>query len=144
MTPDELKHMDYIQSTISRMASSQFQIKGWCITINTAILTLFANSLGNPDGINPYFLLMAVFPTTLFWIMDARFLANERRLRSVYSEVAKHNEDIAPFDMPLHRYKKGKNSLLRCMFSFSNVLIYLVCNLVFLVGFVAFLIYKGL
>lgn len=137
MTESELKHLDYIQSTISRIASNQFQIKGWSITLSTALLTIFANSFTGADGPNTIYLLIAIFPTVIFWIIDSRFLALERRLRQIYMNVAEHNESIKPFDMPIHLYTQGKYSTLHCMFTFGNMLVYLLSSVCFLAGFIA-------
>ena len=135
MSPEELKHLDYIQSTISRMATNQFQIKGWLVAIDSAILTVFANSFKNDSGPNPYFLLAAIFPTVIFWILDSNFLSKERRLRRIYMEVAQQKETVKPFDMPLNKYKTGFYSPIKCMFSLNNILIYLTTSIGFLVAF---------
>lgn len=37
---NKYKHMDYIQSTITRMGSNSFYLKGWTITIVAAIVAL--------------------------------------------------------------------------------------------------------
>lgn len=37
---NKYKHMDYIQSVISRMASNSFYLKGWNITIIAVIVAL--------------------------------------------------------------------------------------------------------
>lgn len=37
---NKYKHMDYVQSAISRMASNSFHIKGWNVTIIAAIVAL--------------------------------------------------------------------------------------------------------
>ncbi len=140
MTPDELKHLDYIQSTITRMSSNQFQIKGWLIAIDTAILTIFANSFKEADGPNPYFLLMAIFPTLMFWIMDSRFLSMERRLRKIYEDVAAHKETVKPFDMPIKNYSGGSFSILKCMVSFGNILVYFATASGFLAAFIYFMV----
>lgn len=140
MTPEELKHLDYLQSTISRMATHQFQIKGWLIAIDTAILTIFANSFKQDGGPNPYFLLIAIFPTLLFWVLDSRFLSMERRLRKIYMDVAEHKKDIKPFDMPIKKYKGGEVSVFKCMTSVGNLFIYLCSMLCFIIAFVFFLV----
>lgn len=37
---NKYKHLDYIQSAISRMASNSFYLKGWNVTIIAAIVAL--------------------------------------------------------------------------------------------------------
>lgn len=136
MLQEEIKHLDHLQSIINRMAANQFQIKGWMVTVNTAILTIFANSFGKENGPNAYFLLVALFPTLIFWLLDARFLCQERRMRRVYADVASHRENIRPFELPVERYKKGKCTMPAAMFSFANVLVYFLVLLGFAAGFV--------
>ncbi len=135
MSPEELKHLDYLQSTIARMATNQFQIKGWLVAIDSAILTVFANSLKNNGTPNPFFLLIAIFPTIIFWILDSNFLSKERRLRRIYMDVAEQKETVKLFDMPLNKYKSGFYSPLKCMFTLNNVLIYLSTSIGFLIAF---------
>lgn len=135
MTAEEIKHLDYIESTITRMATNQFQIKGWSVTVNTALMTIFANSMGKAGGPNELFLLTAVFPTFLFWVLDAKFLSQERRLRKIYADATAYPKRVRTFAMPLRKHKGGKYSLIACMFSFINVLVYLLCMLGFLLAF---------
>jgi hypothetical protein len=44
---DKIKHLDYIQQTITRMATVSFQIKTWNIGLVTAVLA-FAAGDKNP------------------------------------------------------------------------------------------------
>lgn len=37
---NKYKHMDYVQSTISKMTSNSFYLKGWNVTIIAAIVAL--------------------------------------------------------------------------------------------------------
>jgi len=135
MSPEELKHLDYIQSIITRMATNQFQIKGWSITVNTALLTIFANSFVKEGGPNCYFLLTALFPTFIFWILDARFLIQERRLRKIYIDATANPKKVRTFSVPMHRYKGGQFSLMAGMFSFANVLVYMLSMIGFLLAY---------
>lgn len=138
MTQEKIKHLDYIQSAINRMAENQFQIKGWSVTIDTAILTIFANSFNRADGPNIFFLLIAVFPVLLFWIMDAKFLSTERRLRKIYMDVADGSEEIRPFEIPVRKYSGEGTSFLSCVTALGNICIYLLPLLGFLAGFICF------
>ncbi len=140
MTPEEIKHLDYIQSAITRMSTNQFQIKGWMITIDTAILTIFANSFKVDDGPNPYFLLIALFPNILLWILDSKFLSTERSLRKIYTEVAEQKGTVKLFSIPARDFNKGFSSIFKCMMSISNVIVYLFSSVGFLIAFLYFFI----
>jgi hypothetical protein len=43
--PDQLKHLEFIQTTIARFANSSFLIKGWALTIAAAFFAVLANRL---------------------------------------------------------------------------------------------------
>ena len=44
MMENKIKHLEFIQSTITRMNQNSFQIKGWMITLVSALLALYASS----------------------------------------------------------------------------------------------------
>ncbi|CAL2106519.1 membrane hypothetical protein [Tenacibaculum sp. 190524A02b] len=73
------KHLDYIQSVISRHNSNSFMIKGWTITIVSAIFAL-AGSLKEP-----ILAIIPVMPILVFWYLDSFYLANERCYISLYN-----------------------------------------------------------
>lgn len=143
----KIKHLDYIQSNIARMNNCSFQMKGWSITIISALLAIFASSFENVDGIrkgNILFLLIGIFPLIVFWFLDSYYLQQERKFRGVYNDVAELSKietrkKIKPFEMPLHYYVGGKYCLLRIMFSETILPLYAI---EFLTLFFTFLIFK--
>jgi len=103
MEADKLKHLEFIQNVITRMNINSFQIKGWAITIVSATLALCAATK------NEYFVLVGVFPSLIFWFLDANYLTQERRFRSLYNDVAgitKYQSDVKLFTMCIEPYKK--------------------------------------
>ena len=40
--PSKLEHLKMLQAVITRMASNSFMVKGWCITLVSALLALSA------------------------------------------------------------------------------------------------------
>lgn len=78
---EKIKHLEFIQAAINRMANTSFLLKGWSITI---IAGLFALS----EKENEFALLLLAFLLTLmFWFLDAFFLWQERLYRSLYDHV---------------------------------------------------------
>ncbi|MDO6745542.1 hypothetical protein Q4553_13315 [Tenacibaculum soleae] len=73
------KHLDYIQSVISRHNSNSFMIKGWTITIVSAIFAL-AGTLKEP-----ILAIIPIMPIIIFWYLDSFYLANERCYISLYN-----------------------------------------------------------
>jgi hypothetical protein len=60
---DKIKHLDYIQQTITRMATVSFQIKAWNIGLVTAVLAFAAGDK------NPAFLWAALLPAVVLLAM---------------------------------------------------------------------------
>jgi len=106
MTVDDkkVKHLEFIQNIITRMNTNSFQIKTWAITIVSATLALYASTK------NDYFILVGVFPATIFWFLDAYYLTQERKFRGLYNDVAgvsKKPKKLKPFEMRPDLYKGG-------------------------------------
>ena len=105
MEAEKLKHLEFIQNTITRMNINSFLIKGWAITVVSATLAIYAATK------NCYFALIGIFPTLLFWFLDANYLTQERRFRRLYNDVAGISEnpiEITPFSMDIESYIEGK------------------------------------
>lgn len=92
-TPEEIKHLEFIQNVITRHNSNSFMIKGWTITITAALFAL-AGTIKEP-GIS----FVSIIPVLLFWYLDSFYLANERCYVSLYdcavnnySSKIKYNE----------------------------------------------------
>lgn len=102
---EKLKHLEFIQNVITRMNTNSFQIKGWTITIVSATLALYAATK------NECFVLIGIFPSLIFWFLDAYYLTQERKFRGLYNDVAGLSEkpfDLKPFAMRPDLYVKGK------------------------------------
>ncbi len=102
---EKLKHLEFIQNVITRMNTNSFHIKGWTITIVSATLALYASTK------NECFILIGIFPSLIFWFLDAYYLTQERKFRGLYNDVAGVSEkpfDLKPFAMRPDLYVKGK------------------------------------
>lgn len=94
------KHMDYIQSAITRMASNSFYLKGWNITVVAAIVTV---SMKESDWKIYAFALVL---TIIFWFLDSYYLNQEKLLRKLYEKVSSETDDSAiNFSMDTSPYK---------------------------------------
>lgn len=89
---EKIKHLEFIQNIITRMNSNSFAIKGWMVTIVSALLALYANSN------NEIFMFIAIVPTFIFWLLDAFYLAQEYRFRCLYDDVI-HDRITPVFSM---------------------------------------------
>ncbi len=135
MEPDKLKHLEFIQNVITRMNTNSFQIKGWAITIVSATLALYASTK------NECFILVGVFPSLIFWFLDAYYLMQERKFWGLYNDVAGVSEkpiDSKPFTMRPDLYIGGNYRYCKVFWSktiwklYLPVIIMLTCIFIYL------------
>lgn len=81
MKDQKIKHLEIIQGVITRMAGNSFLIKGWSVTIATALFALAAKDA------NARFAILALFPTLVLWGLDAYYLRQERIFRKLYDNI---------------------------------------------------------
>lgn len=125
----KLKHLDFIQSNITRMNNCSIQMKGWAITIIAALLAVYAATI-NDCGIGKnVFIFIAIVPAALFFFLDSYYLQQERKFRAVYNDVAELNKngpkiEVLPFEIPLNKYKGWKYSIFKAMLSWTEIPLY--------------------
>lgn len=121
------KHLELIQAVITRMNSNSFQLKGWAITIVSALLAIYASSS------NVNFIFLAIFPTILFWFLDSYYLQQERKFRRLYNDVisgASPND----FTMPIKKYSGSKYCFCKVFWSKTIAWLYGSIALSLLIG----------
>jgi len=135
MSAEKIKHLEFIQAVITRMNTNSFQMKGWMVTIVSAILALYASTK------NHYFVLVAIFPTVIFWFLDTYYLWQERKFRGLYNDVAglaKAPQNIELFAMRPDLYIGGNYSY-RDVFGSVTILTLYFPVIVILLGIYFFL-----
>ena len=93
----KLKHLEFIQSAIARMANNSFLFKGWAITIAAALSGFAAFDTRRA------LLVIALVSTLLFWALDGYYLWLERGFIELHNEVAKKPESDIDFSMKIDR-----------------------------------------
>lgn len=95
MSVDEkLKHLEFIQAAIARMATNSFLFKGWAVTI-AAGLAAFA-AVDSRAAL----LVIALVSTFMFWGLDGYYLWLERAFINIHNLVAaKKDDDLIDFAM---------------------------------------------
>ena len=132
MTPEQVKHLEFIQGIINRMNSNSFFIKGWTITIISAILALYASSS------NEIYVFVAIMPTILFWCLDAYYLQQERKFRGIYNDIVNNSMEIKLFDMPINNYGNGEYSYCSVIWSRTTAPLYgLTCIALLIIGLIS-------
>jgi hypothetical protein len=108
---NKLKHLEFIQNVITRMNSNSFLIKGWTITLVSALFALAAKDS------NIKFVLVSYIALPVFWILDGFFIAVERRFRDLYSEVIEKKEEDIDFQMEISKFNIGNRTWISGIFS---------------------------
>jgi hypothetical protein len=135
VAPEIIKHLEFIQNVITRMNTNSFQIKGWSIVILSALLAIFSSSKNND------FFLAAIFPTLIFWFLDAYYLNQERKFKGLYNDVARVTENpkkIKLFAMRPDLYVGGKYTFWSAFFSITILKMYLAMIISLIAIFVYF------
>lgn len=114
----KLKHLEFIQNVITRMNSNSFLIKGWTITLVSALFALAAKDA------NINFVLISYIVIPIFWILDGFFISIERQYRDLYNDVAKKDENEVDFNMDTSKYNNGKRTWILGIFSKTLNLFY--------------------
>jgi hypothetical protein len=122
----KIKHLEMIEAVVNRMAGNSFLIKGWCVTIVSALL-----ALSSKDA-NKYFVVVAYYPVLMFWIMDGYFLWQERLFRGLYDEIRVAADAAVSFSMDTSHLKK-KISWIAAFFSLTLSLFYATMILAILI-----------
>lgn len=117
---EKIKHLEFVQNVIARMNTNSFQLKGWMITIVSALLALYANSE------KALYVFVAVVPVIVFWFLDAYYLKQEIRYRKLYQDIA-NNKGVDPFDM-----NAGRNEVCYCKVFWSKTIAGLYCTIAIL------------
>ena len=81
MTEAKLKHLEMIQSIVSRQAKNSFQAKSWAVV-------LLAGLAGLSRGTKTQILLICAGVVFIFWLLDAYYLSKERLYRNFYERTS--------------------------------------------------------
>lgn len=129
---NKIAHLQFLQDVISRMARNSFMIKGWTMTLVSALFAFAVTDL------NAHFILIALIPAVMFWFLDAFFLQQEKLFRELYSQVGNGKITSDDFTMNVMQVKKDGMEYLTVMFSktllaFHGTLIACIVGAIFLV-----------
>jgi len=113
MSEKKIKHLEFIQNSITRMSTNSFIIKGWCITIISAVY-----ALSDKDS-NRNFSFISYVLIPIFWYLNSYFLQLERKFRLLYDKIRILGENNIDFTMDINidEFKTKKTNLFNCFFS---------------------------
>ena len=126
----KLKHLEFIQNAINRMANNSFIIKGWCITLAVALIALLEKK-----DINKCYIVFSFLPLLFFWFLDAFYLKTERQYRRLYTDISKKGKKEIDFSMDITPYKEcyGEALFSRTLLPFYLPLMGIVLVIIFIV-----------
>lgn len=133
MIESKLKHLEFIQNVITRMNANSFFIKGWSITLVSALFALAAKDA------NLNYVLISYIVIPVFWMLDGFFISTERQYRDLYDEIRILDAEKIDFTMNASKFNKGNRTWICGIFSktllpFYGVSITATLIVMFLIG----------
>lgn len=125
MKESKLKHIDIVQSTISRMAQNSFAIKGWTITVLVGLFVFLQKDNFRNN------MIIYLIPIIFFWVLDSYYLWQERLFRKLYNDIIVNVAEESDLSMNIIQYK-AKVKFYSSLFSVSEIMIYLPLLLIML------------
>jgi len=110
------KHLEIIQGVINRMGQNSFLIKGWTVTLVAALFALAAKDT------DQRFVIIACFPTAIFWFLDGYYLYQERLFRKVYDHA--RQKTTVDYSLSTKNFDNGFADWVKAVFSKTIILFY--------------------
>jgi hypothetical protein len=112
-----VKHLEMLQTVISRVAGQGATLKNYCLTLTTALCGA---------GITlqrPGVALLSLLPITIFALLDAQYLRLERRFRGLFDTVRTADWGISP-TFEISSASAPSSSYWAALFSWSIAVFY--------------------
>ncbi len=111
------KHLEFIQTTINRMANNSFLLKGWAITVVGGLLAFGFEEL------DCRYIFISLSVLFFFWILDGYYLLQEKLFRELYERTAKKKEEEIDFSMKTDK-RENEKSWFDCSCSTTLLVFY--------------------
>ena len=98
----KLKHLEFIQGIVNRLAANSFRLKGWAVVLVSALVVLLARTK------HIELAHAAVVPIVAFWGLDGYFLWQERLFRALYDHVRHVEASDIDFSMDTRPFKTNR------------------------------------
>ncbi|MFH0521622.1 hypothetical protein ACHBTE_31120 [Streptomyces sp. M41] len=95
---DRIKHLEFIQATITRLGTNSFLVKGWALTLAAGLLALSASRLSWQLSV------VGAVPLCCFWYLDCFFLRQERAFRRLYDDARRPDSTVEMLSMNVAPY----------------------------------------
>lgn len=123
---NRIKHLEFLQAAIQRLAGNSFAYRGWAVTLVGAVLA-FSHQSAIPVT-SGYVAIVA------FWILDAYSLSTERAFRRLYDDARRGKVEV--FDMAVPASCRSIKEVVRAGVGVHSFIFYvlLLCSLLVLGG----------
>lgn len=95
---DRIKHLEFIQATITRLGTNSFLVKGWALTLAAGLFALSASRLSWQIA------SVGLVPLLCFWYLDCYFLRQERAFRRLYDDARRPDSAVEMLSMNVAPY----------------------------------------
>ena len=95
----KIKHLEFIQGVVNRLASDSFKMKGWTVVLVAALFVVLARGEQIESA------SIGLIPVLMFWGLDGYFLWQERLFRALYDHVRSMNEADIDFSMDISAFR---------------------------------------
>jgi hypothetical protein len=113
----KLKHLEFVQAAINRMANNSFLLKGWSVTLLGGLVAI---SLKEMDS---RYVVVSFVVLGFLWLLDAYYLSHERSFVRLYDHVRLSENTNTDFSMDPKAFRTG-TSWLKSAFSTTIALFY--------------------
>ena len=113
----KIKHLEFAQATINRMATNSFLIKGWSVTLVVGLLAVSHKEL------DKHYIYISLAVLILFWLLDGYYLSRERRFINLFDHIRNTPETQIDFSMDPQPYGHRCNWFV-CAFSRTILIFY--------------------
>lgn len=102
LTPEQLKHLDYIQDAVGRHVTHAFAVKGWSLTVTGVV---FAYAAGHRDL---WIALVALLPPLAFAWLDLYYLRQTHLFEELYRAIIQADPAVRVLDLDTARYHDSR------------------------------------
>ena len=139
-TPEDRRHhLQLVQGVVTRLATNSFLVKGWSLTVASALFGFGATRSEKP------LVGLGLFVAAVFMMLDAYYLSLERAFRDLYDAIRQDRIELFSLDYtktlvgtPLWRVK-----LLRVLATLGSGSIWLFYGPLLLAGTIILCGYAG-
>ena len=134
----QIKHLEFIQGVVSRLAANSFRVKGWAVVLVSALSVLAVRE----ERI--VFSFVALLPLLFLWALDGYFLWQERLFRALYDQVRSRNDSEIDFSMDVGTFMGVRPQTWRsAIFSKTLVIFYVSLTLTVTLAVTLYLFFNG-